>query len=163
MSDQTPVEPYSPTFYERTFLEGADCWGDASCAELSTDNDLIKENLLMTIDVDFRKDFRWIDLGLPDPSEVPEGEPAVNPGEPRWAFIGRSWQDRSLAGRNDNAWVHQSYTVEVWIPDGGETLRMLCLWSETELDGLNFTDEQVIATTRSGIDRNFQAVDAFLE
>lgn len=163
LADQRPVEPYSPEKYVRTFQEGRDCWADGDCTYLRTDNDLTKENFLMTVDYRFTKDFRWIDLNLPDPAEVPEGEEPENTGTPRWAHIARSWTDQSYAGRKGNSWIHQSFTTEVWIPDGDHTVRLLCLWSETEFDGLSVSDEQVIATTQTGIDKNMVAHDAWLE
>lgn len=183
--DQTPVEPYSPAYYERTFLLGQDCWQDRSCPRLETFNALTKENALMTIDTEFYKDFRWVDLNLPDPSSLEEGEEPVNTGDPRWAYVARSWQDRAFPGRGENTSINQSYTIEVWIPrdggglvrdsstvnvDGGEwtgdstgggTLRMLALWAETDL-GFAVGDDLVIGTTRGGIDTNFQAADHWL-
>ena len=38
LADQTPVEPYSPTYYERTFVEGESCWLEQSCPWLRTWN-----------------------------------------------------------------------------------------------------------------------------
>lgn len=162
LADHTPVEPFSPNFYARSFTLGEDCWGDRACPRLETFNELTKENALMTIDVEFFKDFRWVDLNLPDPSSLGPDEPAVNPGDPRWAYVARSWQDRAFPGRGENTSIEQSYTIEVWLPrDGGGTLRMLALWAETDL-GFAVSDDVVIGTTRSGIDRNFQAADDWL-
>ena len=177
--DHTPVEPYSPEFYERTFLEGRDCWQSRDCEYLRVENELTKQNLLMTVDYWFPKDYRWIDLNLPAPSEVPDGAEAVNDGEPRWAFIARSWTTEVFPGRKDNAEIQQSFSIDIWVPrdgggwvskgsdaptdsTGGGSLRMLCLWAETAL-GINTTEDQVIATTRNGIDTNFKAADDWLE
>jgi len=184
--DHKPWEPGSPNHYERTFLEGDGCWGDRSCDELRTDNALTKENFLMTVDYTFFKDFRWVDLNLPAPSEVPEGEEAINTGKERWAYVGRSWTPRSFEGDSGKAWIHQSYTIEIWIPrdgkgfvrkknsqnmddgewegdsTGGGVLRMLSLWTETEFKGLNVSDDTVVATVRKGIEDNFIAADAYL-
>ena len=170
--DHTAVEPYSPNHYLREFLEGESCWADGSCERLETFNDVTKENLLMTLDYTFFKNFRWIDLSEDD--------------TPRMAVIARSWDPESYEGRNGNSWIHQSYTIEVWIPRdgrgfiregsdtnvddgtwttdsvGGGTLRLLSLWSETEFQGLNVTDDQVAATARTGINRNFQAADEWI-
>lgn len=163
LTDQRPVEPYSPDFFERTFLSGDDCWLDAGCERLETSNDLIKENTLMKIPYVFKKNFRWIDLNLPDPVDVPEGEEAVNPGEPRWAIIARSWTEESFEGENENTAIEQSFTAEVWLPRGESTVRMLSVWSEMRFDGINFTDDQVAGTTRVGIDKNFEAANDWLE
>ncbi|MCO4746145.1 MAG: hypothetical protein KC912_15215 [Proteobacteria bacterium] len=185
--DQTPVEPYSPDYYDRTFLEGEDCFADRSCARMETRNDLIKDNALMTIPYWFYKDFRWVDLNLPDPEDVPEGETAVNDGEPRWGIIAKSWTTETFAGENENAYIHQSFTIEVWVPrdgggfvrdgseqnadegewttdsTGGGTLRALALWTETEFDGLNVSDDVVAGTARKGIDDNFNAQEEHLD
>jgi len=184
--DHKPWEPGSPNHYVRSFLEGEDCWGDRDCDLLRTDNELTKENFLMTVEYTFFKDFRWVDMNLPPPSEVPEGEEAINEGKERWAYVGRSWTPRSFEGDSGKAWIHQSFTIEIWIPrdgggfvrtkksenvDGGEwegdstgggVLRMLSLWTETEFKGLNVSDDTVVATVRKGIEDNFIAADDYL-
>ena len=172
--DHRPWEPYSPNHFERSFMDGRDCWLDQGCEWLVTDNELTKENLLMTVPYTFFKDFRWIDL-------------ADDGGDPRWAIVARSWTPKSFAGDSDKAFIHQSYTIEIWVPrdgrgyirsgkdknvddgewttdsNGGGTLRLLTLWSETEFVGLNVGDDAVIATTRTGIDKNFEAADEYLD
>lgn len=154
--DQTPLEPYSPDFYERSFLAGEDCWVDRTCEVLETWNELVKENFLMTVPYDFYKDYRWVDLGLPDPAEVPEGEEPVNEGEPRQAYVARAWQKESFTGEGGNVTLVQSYSIEIWVPqDDGGTLRMLSLWSQT--DGIPAGEDLVAATTRAGIDDNMNA------
>lgn len=171
--DHTPVEPYSPNHYVREFLDGEACWEDGTCDRMETFNDVTKENLLMTIDYTFFKSFRWIDLS--------------DDGEPRMALLARSWTPESYEGRNGNSWIHQSFTIEAWVPRdgrgfirdgshqnvdegtwetdsvGGGTLRLLCLWSETEFQGLNVTDDQIAATARTGINKNFQAADDWID
>jgi hypothetical protein len=158
MPDQRPIEPFSQEKYERSFTEGEDCFEARDCAVLRTTNDQTKDNLLMTLDYILLKDFRWVDLALPDPS-AEDQEPS---GTPRMAMLARSWTDRSWAGRSGNSFVHQSYTVEVWIPQDSGALRMQALWSETEFDGLDVSDDMVIGTTRSGIDKIFATADDYL-
>lgn len=185
LTDHTPVEPFSPEMYEREFLEGGDCWGTRDCPRMNTYNRLVKENALMTVDTEFFKDFRWVDLNLPDPDTVDGDAEPVNEGEPRWAYVGRSWTDQIWPGRSGNVELIQSYTIEVWIPrdgegfirdsssvnadegewtsdsSGGGVLRMLTLWAETDL-GFAVGDDAVIGTTRNGIDRNFEAAEDWL-
>ncbi len=185
--DQTPVEPYSPDYFARDWLEGEDCWEGLGCQLMRTHNDLVKDNILLTIPYEFLKDFRWVDLALPDPSTVPEGEEPVNDGDPRWAIVGRSWTTQPYAGETGANIIQQSFTLEVWLPrdgrgfvrdgtetnmdegewtadsSGGGTLRMLTLWGETELGGLDVSDDMIASTTRKGIDDNFQAAEAWLE
>lgn len=186
--DQTPVEPYSPNYFEREFYEDSeDCWSEQTCSVLYTGNDLIKENFLMTVPYFFYKDFRWVDLNLPDPVDVPEGEEAVNDGDERWAYVARSWMTEVGEGENGNSRILQAYTLEAWIPrdgqgfvrdgtedniddgewttdsTGGGTLHLLSLWSETEFDGINPSEDVVAATTRSGIDDNMKAQEEWLD
>ena len=146
---------------------------DRACDRLRTQNTLTKENFLMTVEYAFDKDFRWVDV-------------QDDGAGPRWTYVARSHNPASFEGENGKSFIHQSFSIEVWIPrdgrgfirtasdanvdDGDWTsdsqasgiLRMLSLWSETEFVGLNVTEDQVIATTRSGIDRNFEAADDFL-
>jgi hypothetical protein len=170
--DHRPFEPYSPDHFERFFLEGEECWGDRSCTLLRTHNELTKKNALMEVIYEFYKDFRWLDISTEGPA--------------RWAYVGRSWNPRSFEGEGSSAWIHQSYTIELWVPRDGRgfirdgssqnvddgtwaadssgdgTLRMLSLWSETEFKGFSFSDDAVIGTMRLGIDKNFNATDDHL-
>ncbi len=185
--DHTPVEPYSPNYFVRDWLEGRDCWEDIGCQLMRTHNDLVKDNVLMEIPYEFFKDFRWVDLNLPDPSTVEEGEEPVNDGQKRWAIVGRSWTTDIYTGETGANSIMQSYTLELWLPrdgggfvrdgsttnvDGGEwttdssgggTLRMLALWSETELGGLDVGDDMVAGTMKAGIDNNFDAAEDWLD
>lgn len=179
LTDQTPVEPYSPNHYIRTFLTDKDCWYDKTCEYLETHNDLVKDNFLLTIPYEFLKDYRWIDMNLPGTGTLEEGEePPTVSDDPRWAYVGRSWTTESASGESGKNWLHQSYTIEIWVPrdgrgflrdsggtdsSGGGTLRLLSLWSETELGGINVSDDTIAGTTRVGIDDNFDAQEDWLD
>ena len=184
LADQTATEPGGP-LYDRAFSEGADCWADASCEWLRTTNHLIKQNLLLTVEYDLLKDYRWIDLNLPDPSTVPEGEPVVNEGATRMAIVARSWTEQVWVGDNGANEIQLSFTFESWLPrdgggfvrtsehtnvDGGEwttdsngsgSLRMLALWSRTNLDD-GFEESTVQNVIRGGIEDIFEAQEEFL-
>ena len=183
LADQVPVEPASPDHYDRTFDEGADCFADRGCEFLRTTNDVTKDNPLMTATYILRKDYRWVDLNLPDPADVPEGEPIVNEGTERWALIARAWDPDVAIGDAGNTAIYQSYTIEVWIPrdgdgyirdpadanagggawtsdsNGGGTVRMMTLWSETSFG----TSGAVEEVTKDGIDDIFIAQDEWLD
>jgi hypothetical protein len=173
LEDQRPVEPQSPDHYERTFLDGRECWEDRGCPVLKTHQELTKKNLLLEVPYEFFKDFRWIDLAAGTDEE-----------EPRWAYIAKSWNPDSFEGEGGKNTLVQSYTVEFWIPrdgrgfrwddpevepvegraedsTGGGVLRLLCLWTETDLS-IAASDELTIGTIRWGIDQNYEAVDEFL-
>ncbi len=143
LADQTPVEPYSPDKYDREFLEGEDCWESKDCADLRTDNDLIKDNLLMTLPYQFYKDFRWFDDD--------------NGG----GIIAWPWVPESAYSESGNSGILQSYGVEIWFPEDGGTVRALAVWADTKLS-VSASDDLVAATTVSGIERNFEAVDEYL-
>jgi len=165
MADQTPVEPGGP-LYDRTFRDGSDaCWPGNDCEWMRTDNHLIKQNVLLTVEYDLFKDYRWIDLNLPDPSTVPEGEPIVNEGEPRWAIAARSWTDQVWQGDAGANEIQLSFSFEVWVPredaDSG-TLRLLSLWSRTNLSD-TVEDSFVQGTIRGGIEDIFEAQEEWLD
>ena len=170
MADQVPVEPYSPDLYDRTFVEGEDCFGDRSCSTVRTVNDLIKKNPLMEVRYTLHKDFRWVDMSDDD--------------TPRWATIARSWVEESTSGSSGKSTIQQAYSIEYTIPrdgrgfvaaeapegtvvehdsDASGAFRLQALWSETTFQGLNIGDDTVKGTIRAGIDKNFKAADEFLE
>ena len=171
MDSQVPVEPYSPDRYDRIFMGGEDCWADKGCEHLRTDNFLTKKNALMEVDYHMRKDFRWVDVSTDD--------------SPRWVTIARTWIPEEAVGDNGNSTINQAYTIEFTIPrdgrgfllaeanllddaevdldsSGGGSLRLQAIWSETTFDGIDFGDDLVKGTLRSGIDKNFDAADEFL-
>ncbi len=185
LADQTPVEPGGPQ-YDRTFRDGSDaCWLNNECEWMRTDNHLIKQNLLLSVEYDLFKDYRWIDLNLPDPSTVPEGEPIVNAGEPRWAIAARSWTDQVWVGDGGANEIQLSFSFEVWIPrdgggyvrtdgdtnaadgewttdsNGGGSLRLLSLWSRTNLSD-STADVTVQNVIRGGIEDIFEQQEAWL-
>lgn len=183
LTDQTPVEPTSD-LYERTFLEGEDCFLDQQCAVLRTVNDVNRKNIAYSARYDLYKDYRWVDLGLPDPSEVPEGEEAVNEGDPRWAVQVRSWVIEPTYG--DGITIYQSFAMEVWVPrdcrgfvrdgseenrDGGDwtadscasgTARMQAMWFESVVDSSD-DEALILATTRGGMSAGMEAFDDWVE
>ena len=184
LEDQRLVEPGSPNHYDRSFVQGTEvCWGDRSCNVLRTENNLTKQNALLQMTYDLSKDYRWVDLNLPDPASIPEGEVIINDGPARWAIVGRSWNPQSAVGDAGANAIFQSYSIEIWVPrdgggfirdgseenaEGGEwttdsagegTLRMMAVWAETSF-GMNALVEQV---TRDGIDDIFDAQEEWLE
>ena len=174
LEDQVPVEPSSPDHYDRTFLDGTEvCFPGKDCDMLLTENNLTKDNFALTITYDLIKQYRWVDLNLPNPSDFSEGEEIVNDGPKRWAIIARSWDPTVALGVQGETAIFQSYSVEVWIPrdgggylrddgadsEGGGSLRLLALWSET-----SFGDSAtIINLTRNGIDEIFTVQEEWME
>jgi hypothetical protein len=144
-TDLAPMEPSSPHQYDRTFLDGEECWADDGCDFLHTTNRITKENALMTVAYGLDKDYRWVDLD-----------------DGRVAIAARSWMPASATGEDGGTTLWQSYTVEMWVPqDDGRVLRMMAVWSETELS-TPVDDDLVISTVRVGIDELFEAHDDWL-
>jgi len=184
LTDQRPVEPGSPNFYERSFLaDSEECWNDRNCEFLRTSNQLTKENVLLTISYVLPKDYRWVDLALPDPAA--EIDPAAAPEEPRWAYVARSWSTERAVNEDGDRSIEQSYSFEIWLPRGGRgfvrdgseqnaddgtwstdstgggALRMMSLWAESDI-GAEISDEVVAYATRGGIDDIFDAQESWL-
>ena len=185
LPDQLPFEPGSPEHYDRTFVDGTDCWADRSCDLLITSNFLTKDNAAIEpITYTLPKEYRWVDLNLPDPAA--NGTLVENDGEPRWAIAARTWTTQQESNDHGDS-IEQSYTVELWVPrdgggfvrteddvnmDGGTwtgdstaggTLRMMGIWSQSIIVSIAADDETIAAVTRSGIDDIFQTVEAWMD
>ena len=151
LEDQTPVEPASPELYQRSFLEPADpaCFPDQACAVLRTDNRIRKENFLMSIEYSKLKDFRHVDL-LRDDMEDQHG------------VIGRSWFEVEALGDQEATAIHQSYSIDVFLPDdSGGSWRYVALWTEASMYGAG--DDVIQSTMRSGLVDMLEATEAWLE
>ena len=142
--DLSPMEPNSPTLYARTILEGEDCFADRSCLFMRTTNDVLKENALMSVQYELLKDYRWV--------EMDDGS---------WAMAARSWMPESATGEDGGTTLWQSFTFEMFVPQGDGTLRMMALWAETELS-IEVSEDAVATTQLVGIDDIFKAHDEWL-
>ena len=187
LDDQRPIEPNSPDHYERSYLEDSDsCWPDRSCAFLRTENVLTKTNAVLTLDYTLYKDFRWVNMNLPDPADISDEQPLDTESEPRWGFIARSWMSERAVEDDGGSSIEQSYSFEVWIPrdsggyvrsdstentdgggwtadsTGGGTLRLMSLWAETDI-GAEIAEDIVVTLTRGGIDDIFEAQDLYID
>ena len=174
IADQRPLEPASPDHYDRTFLEGEDCWADRSCLVLRTHQDLTKVytgGLIPPIQYEFFKDFRWINLGTP--------------GDERWVYTARTWNPGSFSSEKGDNTIFASYTLEVWYPrdgrgfvwgageqpdddqgdstgtDNSPLFRFQTVWSEQHIE-LSDDPTMVAGTIRWGLDRNFEAHEDWL-
>jgi len=148
--DQTPVEPASPDLYERGFLEPTDpsCFPDRTCATLRTDNHIRKENFVMSIEYSKHKDYRWSEL-LPEQRETEHG------------IIGRSWFEDEAMGEQEATAIHQSYSIDVILPYGGDgSLRYVALWTEASMYGAG--DDIIQATMRDGLLDMLAATETWL-
>ncbi len=144
--DQTPMEPASPNYYVREYLDPTDpsCFPDRGCAAVDTMNDIKKENLVMHAQYFMHKDFRWVEM-----REAGSGE---------WALIGRAWCEEPTVGDAGAITIHQSYSLDAFVrEDDGTVIRYMSLWTETEIDGVD--DSVIEATTRMGMNDMFEATE----
>ena len=140
--DQTITEP-AAAFYERSFLTDDACFPGADCKFLETSNQVTRDNLVMSVDMVLYKNFRWVSL---------EGGDAV---------ISRSYLDQSWVGTKGKSTIWQSFSIDVWIPQGNKTLRFQTLWSESDV--ANASDKLLIGTVKSSTDNIYDAGDEAIE
>ncbi|MDP7111959.1 MAG: hypothetical protein QGH45_08340 [Myxococcota bacterium] len=148
MPDQTPVEPNSPNTYDRTFTEptGPGCFPGLECDLLRSTNDIAKENALMNIPYEMNKDWRWVELGEPDSGE--------------WAILGRSWCEDVAVGEEGKNEINQSFSIDVFLPRDGGTVRFMVLWSESVVPG--FGEDVIMGTIEYGMHQMFDATEDYL-
>ena len=147
LTDQTPISPSSPALYTRSFLEPEDpsCFPERQCDPLRTWNTFIKENALMSIPCEMHKDYRWVEL-------------ADSPGQ--WGVLGRSWFPWEAVGEQGQNTIHQSYSIDAFVPDGGGTLHLQVIWSQTSVPGLG--DDAIAGLVKYGMHQAFEASEAYL-
>lgn len=145
-SDQSPFEPSSPDVYDRTLLEGGDCW-PADCARLETENAIVKDNFLYTVPYTTRKQFVRVDL---------DG----------WtALLSRTWSEEIGVGELGRVSIDQNYAVDTWMQDpddAGRTLRLQYAWSSVTIEGVDMDTIDIRGIIANGIDDTMQAQDAWL-
>jgi len=91
------------------------------------------------------KEFRWVTL---DSGAL--------------AFYSRNWIAESWIGEKENSTIWQSFSIDVWLPDGkNEVLRYQTLWSESDV--ANASDAITIGTIKSSTDNIFDAGDEAIE
>lgn len=139
-ADQLPAEP-SANEYIRTFdVADPSCFVDQSCDPLLTENEITRQNLLISVTFTLYKDFRWVET---------ENGPAL---------FARSYVDQVWEGNSGGSSIIQSYSCDIWLPDGGDgSWRFQTLWSESEVGGAG--EAATIAVLKSSIDNIFETGD----
>lgn len=148
LEDQTPVEPNSPDTYDRMFHDPDDpgCFPDRSCTLIRSLNDIVKDNLVMTIPYEMDKDFRWVPVRIDD--------------EDDWGILSRSWCEEAGYGEAGNTSIDQSYSIDVFLPDGDAGLRYMALWSASTIPGVE--DDVAQGTIKYGMNQIFEATEDYL-
>ena len=129
MVDQTVIEPASPV-YERTIVEGGDCFPAGDCQTMLSENDVQRKNILIDTEHQITKTWRWV--------ELEDGRKAV---------AGRTWQP-ALADSDKEDKIFQNYSVELWIPTDTGTLRFLNTWSE---NSFQFADTLILSSINDAL------------
>jgi len=140
--DLLDAEP-SAKKYVRHFVEPADpaCFSDETCEVIRTSNDVTRSNILLSVDIVLKKDFRWVTL--------PDG---------RKALAARAWNPVVHIGADPNTAVVQSFTVDLWLARAdGKTWRYQSLYSENRV---GVDDRQLtIDTVTAGTEDMFKKTD----
>lgn len=143
--DLLEAEP-SAKSYTRHFVEPVDpaCFREASCEVMRTSNDVTRANVLLSVDIVLKKDFRWVVL--------PDG---------RKAIAARAWDPEVYTGENPKTAIRQSFTVDLWIEQAdGTSWRYQSVYTETKLDPPSLEDPQLqIDTVTAGTDDMFRKTD----
>ncbi len=149
LADQTPVEPAAPDLYDRFFLDPTDpsCFPDRDCTVIRALNDIHRKNLVVDLRMETNKDYRWVELG-----EAGSGE---------WGALSRSWLPESCIGDEGAVALYQTYTIDLFLPDGDGSIRYMAIWPETAITGVG--DETLEYTSRLGLHQIFDATEEYLE
>lgn len=142
IEDQAPAEP-SATDYERTFLEPVDpaCFPGRHCGALVTLNDIRRATPIYAARFEMWKGFRWV------------GDDAI---------VSRAWLDQTWVGEGGNTELLQSYSVDIVMDLGDETIRLQVAWVETDV-GLSVSDDVARAIVLGGIEGLFEQTDEAIE
>ena len=117
--DQTPVEADSAEEYTRTFTTEAACFLDASCDRLEV-HDVIHRNSPPVLNLVYEQEKHY--------RHVPYGE------DGDVAVVSRSWVDAIYENEEDPPdFIDQWFGLNVYIPDGGETVRYSALWGSSSV------------------------------
>ncbi len=148
LADQRPMEPGSPDLYDRTFVDPSDpsCFPGRGCTALQTDNHILRDYLVLSLLYDMPKNYRWIEVG-----EVGSGQ---------WAILARAWIQQEYETDGGSIQLNQSYTMDIFLPRDGGSLRHQAMWVEMSIEGVD--DEFVLDTAAMGMDAQFVATEEFM-
>ncbi len=155
--DMSALEP-SATSYLREFPDtpDPDCFVQDTCARLPTFNTIVRNQVVAKTLIHLNKDFRRLTF-------------VDDEGVERRAMVARSWQEApSVPASGDKeadeagTSVLQSYSIDVWLEDGAQTVRFQLTWTETKLLGDIVGPDLVRATVAGGIQDIYETTDELL-
>ena len=142
-TNQVCIAADSTAYHAVTVLSGRDCFADASCDRMETDNEFFIDSLSDGW-LDTKKDYRWIELD-----------------DGRKAIVAREWMPNiAPATSGSNSW-DQRFAIVVWLPnpEGTKTLRYYALWSSVTTI---LTDEIYANLVKDGLDDYYNNTIAFI-
>jgi hypothetical protein len=144
LDDLTPLS-LTATTYDRIIHEPEDpcCFQVQECPVMRSENHIIREQLLYTLDYQQLKDYRWVELS--------DGE---------MALVSRGWLPESAHGAAGSNHIYQSFDMEAWIPSGDHTLRYFALY--TEFDYAGVSTEAARSISLSATEAALANVDEYL-
>jgi hypothetical protein len=149
LPDQSVVNPDDYPKFDRTFVEGGDCFADGGCDLLRTTNDMIKSKFNIDIPYQYPKDYRRIFF-------------ATETEEARVGVVSRGWvAEESLSEGGANG-ILQSFTLDVFLgqPDG-TVHRVQALWTEAKLSfdpGDTYMQEEIVRGLHDVFDDTDEAI-----
>lgn len=107
--------------YDRTFdVSDPSCFVDRACTAMMTDNLIYRDTLLLKVEYRLLKEYRWIrSESLGD------------------AVIARGWIEESAHGESGANHIYQNYEIDLYLPDGEQTLRLYGVWTDSDYAGLD--------------------------
>lgn len=149
LPDQSVVNPDDYDRFERTLLAGGDCFGPATCAELLTWNDVIKNAAFgVQIPYEYGKDYHRV--------AYPWGDGT------RWAMVSRGSVPEESFGEDGENGILQSYTLDVFLERDDGIHRVQAQWSEMALV-LDLPDDYLLQELVDGLQGVFKDTDAAIE
>lgn len=130
--------------FDRTFLEGGDCFADGGCARLRTWNDIEKVTLGVRLPYAYEKDYRWV------------GDDAI---------VARGWVADEAWSDDGSTAIHQSYNLDVFLARDEGVVRLQVQWAELDLGVLSdvASDEQLLSLSVDGLLEVLEDTDAAIE
>lgn len=109
------------SIYERSFdVTDPTCFLDRSCESMRTENRIYRDTFLLKVEYTLTKEYRWIT--------------SESLGD---VVISRGWIEEEAHGESDANHIYQNYEIDLYIPDGEETLRLFGVWTESDYAGLD--------------------------
>jgi hypothetical protein len=134
--DQSVVNPGDYAKFDRTFLEGGDCFAAGDCDVLRTWNDIVKTAAFgVEIPYAYEKDYRRVRFTDAD-------------GDVREAVVSRGWVEEVSLSDDEANGILQSYNLDVFIaPADGDVsgiVRTQAQWAEMKLVIDDFVDDDFL-------------------